>query len=186
MSRDIPFSLLLEPIRFKDNEFRADLPPNYIYWVLQGRKDHYDLDDPELLSLSPIECAKMTQDLTSHWHPSLHPLFEEQVIGQTSILRIESSLPEIRSLDEKERGMVTLIGDSIHAMSPTAVVGAVTALRDAADLAQVLAEDGLKVESLGKYEGAMREYAGEAIRNSARGGMMLFGMRPFEELKLAV
>jgi len=62
-------------------------------------------------------------------------------------------------------------------------VGAVTALRDAAVLAQVLTDEGVRAESTGRYETLMREYAGQAIKRSQVGGKFLFGMRPFEELE---
>ena len=67
-------------------------------------------------------------------------------------------------------------------MSPTAGIGATTALRDAAMLAQVLREAGLSVEGVGRYEDFMRGNAREGIQRSALGGRHMFGMRPFEEL----
>jgi 2-polyprenyl-6-methoxyphenol hydroxylase-like FAD-dependent oxidoreductase len=48
-------------------------------------------------------------------------------------------------------------------MSPTAVVGAVAALKDSTMLAKLLLEVGVNVVSLRRYEAAMREYAGDAI-----------------------
>jgi 2-polyprenyl-6-methoxyphenol hydroxylase-like FAD-dependent oxidoreductase len=178
--KETPLSLLLEPVRFKDNEFRHDLPADYMYWVLGARKDFFVVDDADLLNLSPEDSAAMTRKLTAHWDPSFHPLFALQNTSQTSILKIDSSPPEIPSLDAKLP--VTIIGDGIHAMSPTAGVGAVSALRDAATLSKFLGEEGVSVESLRKYETLMRNYAGEAIKHSARGGKMLFGMRSFDDL----
>ena len=181
-TKGIPLSLLLEPVRFKDNEFRHDLPPDYVYWVLGARKDFFDIHDSVLLRLSPEEATAMTRKFTSHWDASFHPLFDLQNASQTSILRIDSSTPDIPTLDSDLP--VTMIRDAIHAMSPTAGVGAVTALRDAATLARILNEEGINIQSLRKYEALMRQYAGDAIRNSARGGKLLFGMRPFEDLSL--
>jgi 2-polyprenyl-6-methoxyphenol hydroxylase-like FAD-dependent oxidoreductase len=182
-TKEIPLSLLLEPVRFKDNEFRGDLPADYLYWVLGARKDFFAADDTELLGLSPEESAAMTRKLTSNWDTSFHALFNLQNASQTSILRIDSSTPNIPALDSTLP--VTMIGDAIHAMSPTAGVGAVTALRDAATLAKLFEEGGVNIQSLRKYEDSMRHYAGEAIRNSARGGKFLFGMKSFEELTAA-
>ena len=68
-------------------------------------------------------------------------------------------------------------------MSPSAGVGATTALRDAAMLSQVLAEEGSQVEKVGKYEGLMRAHARDALMRSSMSGKHMFGMRPFEELK---
>jgi 2-polyprenyl-6-methoxyphenol hydroxylase-like FAD-dependent oxidoreductase len=70
-------------------------------------------------------------------------------------------------------------------MSPTSVVGAGSALRSAATLSKVLAEERISAHSLRKYEDEMRQYTGEAIRKSVWGGKMLLGMRGFDELKPA-
>ena len=179
-SNDIPMSLLAEPIRFKNNEFRNELPADYVYWVLITRKDAIDLPDSKLLTLNGIESAALARRLTEHFDGSFHALFAMQQISKTSCIQINSVPPEMPSWDDG--GLVTLIGDSAHAMSPTAVVGAATALRDSALLANLLAEEGVKTASLRKYEAAMREYAKVAVMRSQIGGKMLFAMRSFEEL----
>lgn len=195
-----PLSLLLEPIRFKDNEFRKDLPNDYIYWVLLAHKsfqnntnntsenskehddDNNNMTDAQLLSLPNAAAASLATKLTRHWHPSLHPLFHHQDRDQTSLLRIVSAPPDLPAWAPSDR--VTLVGDAAHAMSPTAGVGATTALRDASALMEALREGGVTREGVGRYEGAMREGAGKAIRMSAVGGKVMFGMRPFEELEV--
>jgi 2-polyprenyl-6-methoxyphenol hydroxylase-like FAD-dependent oxidoreductase len=182
-TKEVPFSLLCEPVKFQDNEFRKDLPANYIYWVLCSRKDNFEMDDDQLFKLSSEEAAAETLKLTAHWDPSFKALFAHQDKGQTSVLRIDSAIPDLPVWETQSR--VTLIGDSVHAMSPTSVVGAVSALRSAANLSKVLVEEGISAQSLRKYEDEMREYTGEAIRKSVWGGRMLFGMRGFDELKPA-
>ena len=177
---EVPLRLLLEPMHFKDNESRDELPKDYVYWVIGSRNDRFDVDEANMTSLSAEMASK---DLTSHFHPSFHPLFALQEIAQTSVLRIISARPEIPSW---EYSRVTLIGDSIHLMSPTAGVGATTALRDAATLSQILSDEGINADSVEKYQALMRKYAGEAIKGSFRGGKHLFGMRPFEELKSVI
>ena len=67
-------------------------------------------------------------------------------------------------------------------MSPTAGIGATSALRDAAMLAEVVRNEGVSKESVGRYEAFMRESAREGIQRSALGGRHLFGMRGWEEL----
>ncbi|MCJ1455672.1 hypothetical protein MMC28_006028 [Mycoblastus sanguinarius] len=186
-THDAPLSLLLEPIRFKDNEIRGELPEDYIYWALIARKDILNQDDAgdaAMLKSSDEDAATLAQTLTSHWHSSFHALFDLQDRAQTSILRVASAQPNIPVWEPS--GRVTLIGDAAHLMSPSAGVGATSALRDAANLMELLKDEGIKAESVGKYEGMMREYAGEAITRSSWGGKMLFGMRPFDELKTVV
>jgi 2-polyprenyl-6-methoxyphenol hydroxylase-like FAD-dependent oxidoreductase len=182
-TKEVPFSLLCEAVKFQDNEFRKDLPADYIYWVLCSRKDNFKMDDAQLLKLSSEEAVGETLKLTAHWDPSLRALFTHQDKGQTSVLRIDSAMPDLPVWETQSS--VTLIGDSVHAMSPTSVVGAVSALRSAATLSKVLAEEGISAHSLRKYEDEMRQYTGEAIRKSVWGGKMLFGMRGFDELKPA-
>ena len=178
--REVVRSLLIEAIRFKDNEFRAELPEDYVYWVLMSRKDQLDVEDSTLLNLSAEEAADLAQKLTSHWHPSFHPLFALQDRAMSSMIRICSSTPDIPAWDNC--GSVTLIGDAAHLIPPTSGVGAVTALRDAATLTQILEDGGISPESLEKYEALMREYSSEAIKKAPFFGKVLFNMRPFKEL----
>ena len=177
---DVPTTLLLEPVRFKDNEFRGELPKDYVYWVLLARKGVQGMTDSELLGLPNTESAALSKELTSHWHPSFHALFDQQDPAQTSILRIISAHPDILVWEPSDR--VTLIGDAAHVMSPTAGIGATTALRDAAVLAEVLRDEGITKEAVGRYEEFMRGNARDGIEKSAMGGKHMFGMRPFEEL----
>lgn len=177
---DVPVTLLLEPVRFKDNEFRKELPKDYIYWVLLARKAVQGMTDAELLGLPNDESAELAKKLTSHWHPSFHALFDHQDSAQTSLLRIISAPPDIPVWKASSR--VTLIGDAAHVMSPTAGIGVTSALRDAAMLAEVLREEGITSEAVGKYEAFMRQNAKEGISRSTLGGKHMFGMRPFEQL----
>lgn len=172
---------LLEPVRFKDNEFRKQLPADYIYWVLGGCKDIFEMDDERLLKLSPEQCAAETVRMTKDWDASFHVLFSAQNTSQASILALESSKPDIEVWETQE--CVTLLGDSIHAMSPTAGVGSVTAVRSAAALAKAIRENGVGLGSLRKYEDEMRNFASEAVKRSFFGGKLNFGLRSFEELE---
>ena len=185
-----PTTLLLEVIRFKDNEFRGDLPADYVYWVLMSRKNSpalraFEPDDAALLKLDNPGAAKLANQLTEEWHSSIRVLFEDQDVAQTSLIRVQSARPEIARWDSCQ-GCVTLIGDAAHVMSPSAGVGAVTALRDAAVLMEALKDGKADISgqaaAVERYAEEMRRYAGEAIISSSRGGKMLFGMPPFEEM----
>lgn len=178
---ELSMILLLEPVRFKDNEFRKNLPDDYIYWVLLARKDRFKIDDEKLLSLSSDEAAALSRKCTSNWHSSLQALFELQEVAKTSMIRIISVRPNIPIWDSSRH--VTLIGDAAHVMSPTAGAGATTAIRDAATLSQALSGQRSLVENVAKYESEMRTYAQDVVMRSAVGGKYLFGMRPFEELQ---
>ncbi|KAJ7130615.1 2-polyprenyl-6-methoxyphenol hydroxylase [Mycena epipterygia] len=183
-THETPFSTVLEPMRFniKEGESREKqgLPEDYVYWVLGWRKDALEMEDSELLKLSTEAAAALSQKLTSNWHPSFRVLFALQDPTQSSALAISSVKPAIPEWQPSNR--VTLIGDAIHVMAPTAGIGANTALRDAALLSQTLVK-GREVDDIASYERWMREYAGQAVEMSHMGGKMLFGMRAFDELK---
>ena len=181
---DSPTGLLMDPVRFKDNEFRSQLPEDYVYWALGVRKDSPHIDDAAMLNLTAAESAALTKKVTQGWHPSFHALFDLQDVSQAYLIRAGSAMPNIPAWNPTER--VTLLGDAAHPMAPTAGAGATSAIRDAANLVQLLIEDGTSVEGIGEYEAVMREYAGGAIKRSIWGGKLLFGMRPFEELNTVV
>lgn len=155
---------LMEPVRFKENEFRKELPEDYIYWVLGGCKDIFDMGDDELMKLGPEECAAESIRMTKQWDESFHVIFDAQTTNKTSILALESSKEDIEAWETQD--CVTFLGDSIHTMSPTAGVGTVTAVRSAAALTRAIREDGVTRESLTKYEKEMRAFASEAIQRS--------------------
>ncbi|MCJ1258520.1 hypothetical protein MMC24_006353 [Lignoscripta atroalba] len=178
---ETPITLLLEPIRFHEGELRNKLPRDYMYWVLVARKDAFGLTDDQLLKMTGDGSAKLSLGVTENWDPAIRSLLELQDTTQSSTLRIASAMPNIPPWNPSAR--VTLLGDAIHVMSPTGGVGAVTALRDGANLANILAEDGISAQSVGKYEEMMRSYAQLGIQRSYFGGKKIFGQRPFEMCK---
>ncbi|MEU1374968.1 FAD-dependent monooxygenase [Streptomyces triculaminicus] len=100
------------------------------------------------------------------WHPDLQALIEQADPDNSTLL-------SIRVVEPRERwapGPVTLLGDAIHATSPTGGNGANTALRDADLLRRCLigaveCRQDL-ISAVGDYERQMFEYGGEAVRHS--------------------
>lgn len=76
-----------------------------------------------------------------------------------------------------------MLGDAIHAMPPTAGMGANTALRDAADLAWRLApaSNMVDVRVIGKYKDDLRIFAKQMIELSWQGGRRSFGLGSVDE-----
>ncbi|KAI4132827.1 MAG: hypothetical protein LQ338_000531 [Usnochroma carphineum] len=184
-SHESPISLLLEPVRFKDNEFRSELPEDYVYWVMGLRKDSPHItDDATMHNLTAEQSAALAKRITQKWHPSFQALFDLQAVPHTYLIRAGTVRPEIPAWNPIER--VTLIGDAAHLMSPTAGAGTTSAFRDAANLVQMLRDDGISVDGIRERETVMREFAGEAIKRSIWGGKLIFGQRPFEELNTVV
>lgn len=180
-TKETPTTLLLEPVRFKDNQFRSSLPEDYVYWVIMAHKDRHNMDDKQLLSLSNEEVAAQARSMTAHWHSSFHALFDLQKNTQTSMIRIVSAQTDIPGWQSSTK--VTLVGDAAHVMSPTAGVGATTALRDAVKLSEVLAGGDSQDKSISDYEEAMRIWASNGIIRSRAIGQFAFGMPPFNEMK---
>ncbi|MFJ7217965.1 FAD-dependent oxidoreductase [Amycolatopsis sp. NPDC098790] len=97
------------------------------------------------------------------WHPDLRALVEQSDPDNSTLL-------SIRVVEPRERwapGPVTLLGDAVHATSPTGGNGANTALRDADLLRRCLTEGRENlVDAVGGYERQMFEYGAEAVRHS--------------------
>ncbi|KAF2669896.1 FAD/NAD(P)-binding domain-containing protein [Microthyrium microscopicum] len=182
-SQEHALALLLETMRFKDNEYRKDAPEDYIYWALMARKERFlaSTTEEEILKLSSDQAAELARTITATWDESFRPLFSAQSIAHTSILRVLSIKPEIAVWNSSP--YVTLIGDAIHPMSPTAAAGATTALRDAAALVRCLSEHDINVEAAGEYEQQMRKYAGETVAKSGWGGKLLYGQWSFDDME---
>ena len=172
LTQSAPMTLLLEPVRFKDNEYKSEMPDDYIYWVLMN---HDGQRDSKLL----YSCE--TNALTEHWHTSFRALFDLQTRDEISCIPTMTAPPKITQWQFS--GNVTLIGDAAHVMSPTAGVGAMTALRDAAALSGKLAGENDQSKAVSEYAEMMRGWAFEAISRSQVAGKILFAMPPLEELE---
>jgi 2-polyprenyl-6-methoxyphenol hydroxylase-like FAD-dependent oxidoreductase len=103
---------------------------------------------------------------TEGWHPDLRALIDQADPDNSTLLSIRVVEPR----DRWTPGPVTLLGDAIHATSPTGGNGANTALRDADLLRRCLTQAATGSRSLldavGDYEQQMLEYGAEAVRQS--------------------
>jgi 2-polyprenyl-6-methoxyphenol hydroxylase-like FAD-dependent oxidoreductase len=117
---------------------------------------------PNIEEMSPSALRDFVLTRTTGWAPHLRTLVEQGDLGALSCIPLRS-MPH---LDAWAPSRVTLIGDAIHNMTPMAGIGANTALRDAALLAEELAAEANPIVAIGKYEEAMRAYANPAIATS--------------------
>jgi 2-polyprenyl-6-methoxyphenol hydroxylase-like FAD-dependent oxidoreductase len=90
-----------------------------------------------------------------------------------AVLQVATTTPDIPMWEPNAH--ITLLGDSIHLMSPAGGVGAGTALTDATVLTKALVNGPPSVATIGSYEAAMRKYAKAAIQRSFRGWAKIFG-----------
>lgn len=110
-------------------------------------------------SMSPTELCGCVLSRIAAWSPALHTLVRDGDVAATALIRLRS-MPH---LPYWKAGRVTLIGDAIHNMTPMAGMGANTALRDAAELADRLASARHPVTAVAGYERVMRAYANRAV-----------------------
>ena len=96
-----PLTMLSEPIRFPANSRKQmQLPADYVYWVLIGRKELFATDAAEAAEKSSADygAAKSVQlslELTKEWDPSIRSILQLQDASQCSTLPVVSALPEI-------------------------------------------------------------------------------------------
>jgi 2-polyprenyl-6-methoxyphenol hydroxylase-like FAD-dependent oxidoreductase len=160
-------SLLLGAMRFRvpPKEAAEELAPevtlpdvrDYVRWAMILPPDG------SLGASTPQEAALSRM---RGWHPDLRALIAQADPDNSTLL-------SIRVVEPRERwapGPVTLLGDAIHATSPTGGNGANTALRDANLLRHCLIEaaEGRRdlFGAVGDYERQMFAYGAEAVRHS--------------------
>ncbi len=164
-----------------------DNTSDYFMWGFAGSKKRLPVD---VVPMRGADLIELVLELTPQWHPHLHRLFELADPSATFPLSIRTAAP----VDPWPTGPVTLIGDSIHTMTPGRGVGANTALLDALLLHHELVEarEGRlsQREGVAAYERAMLQYGFEAVRESLKqmtddgplhhpvwGGLALMGTR---------
>jgi 2-polyprenyl-6-methoxyphenol hydroxylase-like FAD-dependent oxidoreductase len=149
---DNGFGAGFAPVRFRTRPDESTT--DYLMITLVGSADR--IDD----TLAPQGLQRLAVEATAQWHPTLRELF----------VRGEAFFPiTIRAAERFapwEPGPVTLLGDAAHTMPPTGGVGANTALRDAADLAEALLAD--PAHGNAAYERVMLPRGFDTVEHSLR------------------
>ena len=160
---------------------------DYLMWAVAGDARAFGVADDRLTAMSPAELHALTAGLIKRWHPDLRALHARAAVDETFLVRIRTS-PAVPPWPPSR---VTVLGDAIHAMSPTRGSGANTALQDAALLCRTLtatagngartdlagsgtvragsgaARDGSNlIAAIGEYERQMRDYGYAAVAAS--------------------
>ena len=150
---------------------------DYVYWVLIGHSTLFPVDDEQLFKLAKDQIQDLIYTMTAEWNPTVKSLFDLQNPVETSVLRVISAMPDLVAWPTSN---VTLIGDAVHAMPPSGGQGANVALRDAAQLAEVIS---MRADSLASFEEDMRSRGGQAIWSSYFPAKKFYNQAPFEECK---
>ncbi|KAI1260253.1 FAD-binding domain protein [Xylariaceae sp. FL1019] len=126
--------------------------------VIKAPNDNY--------SITGAAAADIAKSITTNWHPSLKPLFDQMSVNDAAFWKITCSNPSgVPEWTNQPR--VTVIGDAAHSMTPAGGIGANTAVRDSALLGRLLADSkGFSDGVTAAYEKEMRVYASEAVRTS--------------------
>ena len=154
---------------------------DYVVCIVGGRRERFGRDDATLRDARSGELKGLAESLVAAWDPRAA---EIPALGDPSsffFVEMFTSVPLVLRAPTN----VTLLGDAIHAMTPTLGRGANLALRDGARLGRWLArvaggDIGLPA-ALGEYEAEMAGYAFDVVRQSAAMGMRLMGQDPLPE-----
>ncbi|MFI6097670.1 FAD-dependent oxidoreductase [Lentzea sp. NPDC051213] len=136
----------------------AGVEDDYIMWGYAASHDKF----PELKGLRQEQLKQVVLDMTPKFHPDLRRLFalaDPETVFEIKV-RTSEPLPAWKSSN------VTMIGDSVHLMTPGRGIGANTALRDAELLCRKLTEahhGKNAVQAISEYEKEMVEYGFEAV-----------------------
>jgi len=142
-----------------------DDPNMQFGWTMGAQPGVINAPNDDFSIIGP-PAAKIAKDLTSNWHPSMRPLFEQMVEADAAFWKITCSTPSgVPEWPNESR--VTVIGDAVHSMTPVGGIGANTAVRDSALLGRLLIEAGGYKEGVtAAYEKEMRVYGSEAVGRS--------------------
>jgi 2-polyprenyl-6-methoxyphenol hydroxylase-like FAD-dependent oxidoreductase len=131
--------------------------------------------------MSSDDLQRLAADLLREWPGDASQVPEAAEAGSFFYIEMTSSIP----FDLKPSANVTLLGDAIHAMTPSLGRGANVALRDANLLGSKIEEiHNGKVSiplALQEYEAEMTSYGFNVVRHSAEMGARLLGQDPLPE-----
>lgn len=136
---------------------------DYLMWAVTAPGERLGLSDEELTDRDAAVLHGLARGAIGGWHPDLRALVDRAEVAETFVVRISTSEP----VPAWPASRVTLIGDAIHAMSPSGGSGANTALTDASVLRRelVAAARGEKpvLSAIAAYEERMRDYGFAAV-----------------------
>ncbi|GLY94011.1 NAD(P)/FAD-dependent oxidoreductase [Actinoplanes sp. NBRC 103695] len=150
----------------------------YAVCIVGGRHEHFPHSHDELRAMPPARLQDVALSVLTDWpEPARHALAAAEPESFFSV-GMDTSVP-----GQLERhGTVTLLGDAVHAMTPTLGRGANLAMRDGALLSRRLKRvaDGTSTvaEALAAYEDEMVAYGFDVVRESVRMGEQRMSQNP--------
>ncbi|KAI0965058.1 FAD/NAD(P)-binding domain-containing protein [Xylaria arbuscula] len=149
---------------------------DYVYWCLCAAPRQFAQDLPKTLA----EKAEYLERISVTWHPDLKLLIDSAALELLTCMPVLSSKPHIEVSATGQADRITLIGDAARAMSPMGGSGADSAICNAADLAQTIAE-GVTRYTMRQFESRMEARAKVKIEHSFRGGQKFWQGKEWTE-----
>lgn len=145
---------------------------DYLMWSLNALRAQFAASDDELFRLDGTGLHQLVLKQIHTWHPNLRALIAASDPAEIFPIAVRVSVP----CDPWQSAPVTLLGDAIHAMSPAGGSGANMALRDAQLLCETLITiahgERSFLQAIHEYETQMLKDGFEAVRFSAKGGVL--------------
>jgi len=145
---------------------------SYLMWSLNASRAQFAASDDELFRMNGIALLQLVLKRIKSWHPNLRDLIAASDPEEIFPIAVRVSVP----YEPWPSAPITLLGDAIHAMSPAGGSGANMALRDAHLLCQTLTSiahgERPLLQAVHEYEAQMLKDGFEAVRFSARGGVL--------------
>ncbi|MCQ1851042.1 FAD-dependent oxidoreductase [Neorhizobium galegae] len=151
---------------------------DYVVCIVGGRREYFPGDDAMLRQAGSPALQALAIRMLEEWPAAAGAIPAQGDPSSFFSIEMHTSVP----CDLGETSRVTLLGDAIHAMTPTLGRGANVAMRDAALLGHAIiaverGEVGLAL-ALTAYEREMAGYGFGVVRESAFIGQGLMGQDP--------
>lgn len=182
--REANVQVVAEPVMWsksvaRDSEHRLPDFTSYVYWVICTAPYQF----AETLPKTVAEKKLFLERATEGWHPALRLLLQSANHEQSACVPVLSSKPDIELRSTEQTGRVTLLGDAAHVMSPMGGAGGDTAIRNAADLARTIGENGISSTSIAEFEASMEALAKEKIEHSFMNGQKFWRGKAWTEYR---
>lgn len=154
---------------------------DYLVCIVGGRHEFFPNTDGAMRARTGKELRDIAAETLRDWPAAAADLVREGDPDSFFLVEMYTSVPD--ALDAPDN--VTLLGDAIHAMTPTLGRGANIAMRDGALLGRELKKvaDGKLplAEALAAYEHDMTAYGFSVVREAARTGEQRMAQNPLPE-----
>jgi 2-polyprenyl-6-methoxyphenol hydroxylase-like FAD-dependent oxidoreductase len=149
----------LGPVVFPEHPSDLGLRPqdDYVVCIVGGRRELFG-DDEQIRGMKPTELRDLGEHVLAAWPESTRAVLANADQSAFFFVEMYTSVPT--TLPPPNR--TTLLGDAIHAMTPTLGRGANLAMRDGASLAACIADGA----DLARYEAEMLPYSFDVISST--------------------